>query len=145
MRIATWNVNSLKAHIERVEGWLAGRSPDVPLMPETKLADEAAPEMAFGMAGYDLLHHGEGRWNGHRQPRRDRGRPHQLGDGPVRRSPGPDAITEALGAEASEASVGGGVRVVSLKAPNGRGVALGLADRSAFDRRSTCATSVPTA
>jgi exodeoxyribonuclease-3 len=64
MRIATWNVNSLKARLERVEEWLAGRSPDVLLMQETKLAAEAAPELPLRMAGYDLLHHGEGRWNG---------------------------------------------------------------------------------
>ena len=64
MRIATWNVNSLKARLPRVEEWLAQRAPDVLLMQETKLADDAAPEMAFRMAGYELAHHGEGRWNG---------------------------------------------------------------------------------
>ena len=64
MRVATWNVNSLKARMDRVEEWLSLRSPDVLLMQETKLADEAAPEMPFRMAGYELLHHGEGRWNG---------------------------------------------------------------------------------
>ncbi|HEY5488096.1 MAG TPA: endonuclease/exonuclease/phosphatase family protein, partial [Candidatus Limnocylindrales bacterium] len=64
MRIATWNVNSLKARLPRVEEWLAQRAPDVLLMQETKLADEAAPDMPFAMAGYELLHHGEGRWNG---------------------------------------------------------------------------------
>ena len=37
MRIATWNVNSLKARMERVEEWLADRSPDVLLMQETKI------------------------------------------------------------------------------------------------------------
>ena len=64
MRIATWNVNSLKDRLPRVEEWLAQRSPDVLLMQETKLADEAAPDMPFQMAGYELAHHGEGRWNG---------------------------------------------------------------------------------
>ncbi len=64
MRIATWNVNSLKARMERVEGWLAQAGPDVLLMQETKLADEAAPEMPFRMVGYELAHHGQGRWNG---------------------------------------------------------------------------------
>ena len=39
MRIATWNVNSLKARLERVEEWLAQQAPDVLLMQETKLAD----------------------------------------------------------------------------------------------------------
>src|SRR6476661_1807692 len=64
MRIATWNVNSLKARQQRVEEWLAQRQPDVLLMQETKLTDEKAPVMAFKMAGYELTHHGEGAWNG---------------------------------------------------------------------------------
>jgi len=64
MRIATWNVNSLKARIEKVEWWLERAAPDVLLMQETKLADDDAPVLPFRMAGYELLHHGEGRWNG---------------------------------------------------------------------------------
>ena len=64
MRIATWNVNSLKARMDAVERWLERAAPDVLLMQETKLADEDAPLMPFQLAGYELLHHGEGRWNG---------------------------------------------------------------------------------
>ncbi|HZM73275.1 MAG TPA: exodeoxyribonuclease III [Candidatus Polarisedimenticolia bacterium] len=64
MRIATWNVNSLKARLDAVNNWLARGSPDVLLMQETKLSDDDAPVMPFAMAGYDLVHHGEGRWNG---------------------------------------------------------------------------------
>ena len=64
MRIATWNVNSLKARQEAVDKWLKRAEPDILLMQETKLSDEDAPSMPFGMAGYDLVHHGEGRWNG---------------------------------------------------------------------------------
>ena len=64
MRIATWNVNSLKARQEAVEKWLARADPDILLMQETKLTDDDAPVMAFAMAGYQLVHHGEGRWNG---------------------------------------------------------------------------------
>ena len=64
MRIATWNVNSLKARQDAVENWLERAEPDVLLMQETKLPDHDAPVMAFAMAGYDLIHHGEGRWNG---------------------------------------------------------------------------------
>ena len=64
MRIATWNVNSLKARMEAVEKWLARAEPDVLLMQETKLADADAPVMPFRMLGYELVHHGEGRWNG---------------------------------------------------------------------------------
>ncbi|TMA53772.1 MAG: exodeoxyribonuclease III, partial [Deltaproteobacteria bacterium] len=64
MRIATWNVNSLKARLDKVMWWLARARPDVLLMQETKLADPDAPAEAFRDAGYDLVHHGEGRWNG---------------------------------------------------------------------------------
>ncbi len=64
MRIATWNVNSLKARLERVESWLSDVSPDVVCLQETKLADGAFPAMAFAGLGYESVHYGEGRWNG---------------------------------------------------------------------------------
>ncbi len=64
MRVATWNVNSLKARLGRVEEWLAIASPDVLCMQETKLADSAFPSMAFQALGYESIHVGEGRWNG---------------------------------------------------------------------------------
>jgi exodeoxyribonuclease-3 len=64
MRIATWNVNSLKARLDKVLWWLDRASPDVLLMQETKLADVNAPIAAFREAGYELLHHGQGQWNG---------------------------------------------------------------------------------
>src|SRR4051812_37599520 len=64
MRIATWNVNSLKARLERVTGWLDRARPDVLLLQETKLADADAPVDTFRQAGYERAHHGEGRWNG---------------------------------------------------------------------------------
>src|SRR5215813_5193597 len=64
MRIATWNVNSLPARIEKVWWWLERAKPDVLLMQETKLADSAAPFDAFKERGYDLVHYGQGRWNG---------------------------------------------------------------------------------
>ena len=64
MRIATWNVNSLKARLPRVEEWLGYAQPDVLCMQETKLADSAFPAMAFQSLGYESAHCGEGRWNG---------------------------------------------------------------------------------
>jgi exodeoxyribonuclease-3 len=90
MRIATWNVNSLKARLEAVENWLTRAAPDVLLMQETKLADTEAPRMTFEMAGYELIHHGEGRWNGVAIALRT-GIAHDgvvtnFGDGPVRDS-----------------------------------------------------------
>jgi len=64
VRIATWNVNSLKARLPRVEEWLAQVQPDVLCMQETKLAEDAFPALAFQALGYESAHHGEGRWNG---------------------------------------------------------------------------------
>ena len=94
MRIATWNVNSLKARQEAVENWLERAAPDILLIQETKLTDDDAPVMAFAMAGYQLVHHGEGRWNGVAIAARDGLAVSDVvtnfGDGPVRDS-GPGA------------------------------------------------------
>ncbi|MGI8808874.1 MAG: exodeoxyribonuclease III [Acidimicrobiales bacterium] len=64
MRIATWNVNSLKVRLPKVEEWLTYARPDVLCMQETKLADSAFPALAFSVLGYESAHCGEGRWNG---------------------------------------------------------------------------------
>jgi exodeoxyribonuclease-3 len=64
MRIATWNVNSLKARMPRVEEWLDYAKPDILCMQETKLSDAAFPAMAFQTMGYESVHHGSGQWNG---------------------------------------------------------------------------------
>jgi exodeoxyribonuclease-3 len=64
MRIATWNVNSLRARLDKVRWWLERARPDVLLMQETKLTDADAPVAEFRDLGYELAHHGEGRWNG---------------------------------------------------------------------------------
>jgi exodeoxyribonuclease III len=64
MRIATWNVNSLRARQERVEEWLTEVQPDVVLLQETKLADDALPTLSFGALGYESAHYGQGQWNG---------------------------------------------------------------------------------
>ena len=64
MRIATWNVNSLKARLPRVEEWLGYARPDVVCLQETKLSDAAFPHMAFSALGYESVHHGDGQWNG---------------------------------------------------------------------------------
>jgi exodeoxyribonuclease III len=64
MRIATWNVNSLKIRLPRVEEWLEYARPDVLCLQETKLADTTFPHLAFASLGYESVHHGDGRWNG---------------------------------------------------------------------------------
>ncbi len=64
MRLVTWNVNSLRARLDRVEPWLAAVEPDVVCMQETKMAEADFPHAVFEALGYECAHHGEGRWNG---------------------------------------------------------------------------------
>jgi exodeoxyribonuclease-3 len=138
MRIATWNVNSLRARQEKVSWWLERARPDVLLMQETKLTDEDAPVGAFRDAGYELAHHGEGRWNGVAIASR-----HGIGDvvasfglplcpGGSGDDAGSSAPAEGGGAGVPSrfekdgarmiAAVCGGVRIVCVYAPNGRSV-----------------------
>jgi exodeoxyribonuclease III len=62
--IATWNVNSLKARLPRVQAWVEEVQPDVLCMQETKLAQEKFPHDAFTDMGYESAHFGQGQWNG---------------------------------------------------------------------------------
>ena len=111
MRIASWNVNSLNVRQPRVEEWLALRNPDVLLMQETKLADSAAPALPFRMAGYELLHHGEGRWNGVAIAARSELTDVSMGF----EGSGPDAEGARFVAARAD-----GIRLISIYAPNGR-------------------------
>jgi exodeoxyribonuclease III len=122
MRIATWNVNSLKARLEKVRWWLDRTAPDVLLLQETKLADADVPRELFDELGYELAHHGEGRWNGVAIASRcglvdvvtNFGEPRRR---PATANAGDD---EPLAEARMISAVCGGVRVVSLYAPNGR-------------------------
>jgi len=112
MRIATWNVNSLKARLARVEDWLGYAQPDVLCMQETKLADSAFPSMAFQALGYDSAHHGEGRWNGVAILSRVGLEAPSFGFAPD---------DEIMGDEARILSAScAGIRVVTVYVPNGR-------------------------
>jgi exodeoxyribonuclease-3 len=124
MRVATWNVNSLKARLERVLPWLERARPDVLLMQETKLADADAPAEAFRDAGYELAHHGEGRWNGVAIASRVGIADVVTNFGqPLRPARTEDAGDDEPLAEARMIAAScGGVRVVSVYAPNGRTV-----------------------
>jgi len=67
MRIATWNVNSLKQRLPRLLPWLDERRPDVACLQETKLADEALLALLgdeLADRGYEVAVHGEASWNG---------------------------------------------------------------------------------
>lgn len=124
MRIATWNVNSLRARLEKVGWWLDRAQPDVLLMQETKLTDEDAPTEEFTRRGYELAHHGEGRWNGVAIASRVGIRDVITNFGqPLQPDRTPDVGDDEPLAEARMISaVCDGVRVVSIYAPNGRSV-----------------------
>jgi len=62
--IATWNVNSLKARLDRVTHWVKENQPDVLCMQETKMKDEVFPALTFAEMGYESAHFGQGQWNG---------------------------------------------------------------------------------
>jgi exodeoxyribonuclease III len=64
MRIATWNVNSIKQRMDNAASWLAERQPDIVCLQETKCVDEAFPREAFEALGYNVAVHGQKTFNG---------------------------------------------------------------------------------
>jgi len=115
MRIATWNVNSLKQRLPRVLPWLEERQPDVVCLQETKLADGAFAELLgneLADRGYMVASHGEAAWNGvaiiSRVGLEDVAR--GLPGGPGFPNPEARAISATCG----------GIRMVSVYVPNGR-------------------------
>jgi len=67
VRVATWNVNSVKQRVPRLLPWLDQRQPDVVCLQETKLTDDAFGELLgeeLARRGYGVALHGEARWNG---------------------------------------------------------------------------------
>lgn len=64
MHIVTWNVNSLKARLPRVQEWISEAQPDVLLIQETKLAQDKFPHAEMTELGYESAHFGQGQWNG---------------------------------------------------------------------------------
>jgi len=122
MRIGTWNVNSLKARLEKLAWWLERARPEVLLLQETKLADEAAPRAELAALGYELAHHGQGRWNGVAIASRCGLADVVVNFGePVGAEAG-DGDAEPLAEARMLAATCGGVRVASVYVPNGRSV-----------------------
>jgi exodeoxyribonuclease III len=115
VRIATWNVNSVKQRLPRLLPWLDERRPDVVCLQETKLADDAFTALlgdALADRGYAVAAHGEPAWNGVAILSR-------VGlDDVVAGIPGgpgfPHPEARAVSADC------GGIRVVSVYVPNGR-------------------------
>jgi len=115
MRLATWNVNSIRSRADRVLAFLERSGTDVLAIQETKCRDDQFPALPFELAGYEVAHVGLSQWNGVAIVSRvgiedvEIGFPDQptFGDPPVREA-------RAIGATC------GGVRVWSLYVPNGR-------------------------
>jgi exodeoxyribonuclease III len=115
VRIATWNVNSVKQRVPRLLPWLDERQPDVVCLQETKLADDAFDELLgkeLADRGYEVAMHGEATWNGVAILSRA-----GLADvvAGVVGAPGfPNPESRAVSATC------GGIRIVSVYVPNGR-------------------------
>jgi len=124
VRIATWNVNSVRARTGRVVDWLQRADVDVLAMQEIKCREDQFPFEAFDAAGYEVAVHGHNQWNGVAIASRvglagvEPDFPGMPGFG----KPGPDG-TLPLEARALAATVGEGIRVQSLYVPNGRDLA----------------------
>ena len=118
VKIATWNVNSLRARADRVEAWLQRTDCDVLAIQETKCKDDNFPWELFENMGYEVAHFGLSQWNGVAIASRvgldDVER--TFLDQPVFGKNGKDAVQEARAIGATC----GGIRVWSLYVPNGR-------------------------
>jgi len=111
VKIATWNVNSLRARLPHLLDWLAARSPDVVCLQETKCEDAAFPAAELQAAGYRSVHHGQRAYNGVAILSR--------GEGAGVRRGIPAFADEQSRVIAADCH---GVRVVSVYVPNGQSV-----------------------
>jgi exodeoxyribonuclease-3 len=115
VRIATWNVNSIRARIDRVADWVARSDLDVVAMQETKAKDDQFPTDRFEQLGYQVAHVGYSQWNGVAILSRVGLDDVEIG------FPGMPTWGEPAALEArAVGATCGGVRVWSLYVPNGR-------------------------
>src|ERR1700712_3076644 len=117
MRIATWNVNSLRSRIDRVEALLQRHDIDVLAVQETKAREDQLPLMGLTVLGYDVASAGYDQWNGVAIISRVGIEDIEVG------FPGMPTWGDPAAAEARAiGATCGGVRVWSLYVPNGRKV-----------------------
>jgi exodeoxyribonuclease-3 len=111
VKLATWNVNSIRARLPHVLDWLAQQQPDVACLQETKVPDEEFPKLELQAAGYAVLHAGQKGYNG---------------VATLTRLSSTDVLTEAPGLDGGQkrflAATIAGVRVVNVYVPNGERV-----------------------
>ena len=111
MRLATWNVNSLRVRLPHLLDWLAAHAPDVACLQETKCEDATFPADELKAAGYCSVHHGQRGYNGVAILTRNE-------SGGICRGI-PDFADEQSRVIAADVD---GVRVVSVYVPNGQSV-----------------------
>ena len=113
MRIATWNVNSIKQRTENLAAWLKEREPDIVCLQETKCVDEGFPREPFEALGYNVAIHGQKAFNGvailSKLPF----------DEVTPRLPGDPEDDHARFMEAVVSTAAGALRVASIYLPNG--------------------------
>jgi exodeoxyribonuclease-3 len=113
MRIATWNVNSVRLRLGHLLGWLQATRPDIVCLQELKCVDEAFPAADIEALGYNVAVHGQKGFNGvailSRRPLED----------VSRGLPGDDADLQARYIEAAVSVPAGALRVASIYLPNG--------------------------
>src|SRR5258707_8592533 len=113
MRIATWNVNSIKQRIDNLTAWLSERRPDIVCLQETKCVDDAFPREPFEALGYNVAVHGQKTFNGvallSKFPLED----------VTARLPGDEADSHARFMEAAVSTAQGALRIASVYLPNG--------------------------
>jgi exodeoxyribonuclease III len=113
MRIATWNINSIRQRLEHLQKWLKERGPDIICLQETKCTDEAFPREPLEALGYNIAVHGQKTFNGvallSKLPFEEVA-PGLIGD---------DTDVQARFLEAIVSTKTGVLRVVSLYLPNG--------------------------
>lgn len=111
MKLATWNVNSLKVRLPQVLEWVAQQRPDLLCLQETKLEDAAFPRVDFEAAGYRVLNSGQKTYNG---------------VAIVSLAAPENPLTAIPGFEDSQkrvlAATVGGVRIINAYVPNGEAV-----------------------
>ncbi|HEY9568274.1 MAG TPA: exodeoxyribonuclease III [Thalassobaculum sp.] len=114
MKIATWNVNSIKARLDNVLDWLGSAAPDVVLLQEIKTVEDGFPRLEIEALGYQCAVHGQKSYNGVAILSK-------CGLADVRARLDGDGMDEQ--ARYLEATVGDGVRVATIYLPNGNPVA----------------------
>jgi len=144
VRIATWNINGVKARIDSLTRWLEESAPDIACLQEIKSQDETFPAEAIERLGYNVATHGQKGFNGvallSKRPLED----------VMRRLPGDDEDAHSRYIEATVSTDKGAVRVASIYLPNGNPIdtekfpyKLGWMDRLLVHAKGLLETDTP--